>query len=288
MAKEFELLPPQNFIQLIQIRIQELEKALKQKQTLLKHAPDGRVRIVQNNGSLQFYQRNNKSDLQGKYLPRSQEKLARALIQKDYDQKAVAALANELEYLKKILQNYDKNSATAAYEHLTKTRQSLIEPLTLSDSDYAEKWLSVEYKHKGFDPQQTQLFTDNNERVRSKSEVLIANALKSNGVPYRYEFPVVLNKSGKSSTNSKYCDDLDLCTFYPDFYCLNLRTRQEYIWEHFGLMNDSDYANNAAGKILLYHLNGYFPGKNLITTMETTIHPLSSMNIKQIINEYLK
>ena len=246
------------------------------------------MRIVQNNGNFQFYLRENKSDLQGKYLPRSQEKLARVLIQKDYDIKSVAALVNELEYLRKILQNYNKNSASATYEHLTKTRQSLTEPLTLSDSAYAEKWLSVEYKHKGFDPQQTLLFTDNNERVRSKSEALIANALKSNGVPYRYEFPVVLNKIGKSSTHSKYCDDSDLCTFYPDFYCLNLRTRQEYIWEHFGLMNDSDYANNAAGKIVLYQSNGYFPGKNLITTMETRVHSLSSMNIKQIINEYLK
>ena len=288
MPKEFELLPPQNFIQLIEIRIQELEKALKQKQTSVKQAPDGRVRIVQNNGSFQYYFRENKTDLQGKYLPRSQEKLARALIQKDYDQKAVVALSDELVYLKKILLNYNKNSAAAVYENLTKTRQSLIEPLTLSESQYAEKWLSVDYKHKGFDMQKTPLYTDNNERVRSKSEVLIANALKSNGVPYRYEFPVVINKTGKTSKNSKYNDDSNLCTFYPDFYCLNLRTRQEYIWEHFGLMNDSDYSSQAAEKIMLYQPNGYFPGKNLIITMETPSCPLLSKAINRIIETYLK
>ena len=288
MPKEFESLPPQKFITLIENRIQELEKALKQKQIALKHAPEGNVRIVKNKGSFQFYLRESKSDLQGKYLPRSQEKFALALIQKDYDQKAAAALFNELKYLKKLLQNYNKNSVAAAYENLTKTRQSLIEPLTLSETQYAEKWLSVEYKHKGYDSQHTPLFTDNNERVRSKSEVLIANALKSNGVPYRYEFPVVINKTGKTSTNSKYYDDSDLCTFYPDFYCLNLRTRQEFIWEHFGLMNDSDYASQASEKIMLYHANGYYPGINLIITMETLLSPLSSKAINRIIETYLK
>ena len=288
MAKEFESLPPQRFIPLIESRIEELEKALKQKQTSLKREPDGSVRIVQNKGSLQFYLRENKSDLQGKYLPRSQEKLARVLIQKDYDQKAAAALSDEIEYLKKILLNYNKNSASAAYEKLSKTRQTLVEPLTLSDTQYAEKWLSVEYRHKGFDSQQSPLYTDNNESVRSKSEVLIANALKANAVPYRYEFPIVINKNGKSYAYKKYNDDDELYTFYPDFYCLNLRTRQEYIWEHFGLMNDSEYSSQAAEKIMLYQSNGYFPGKNLIITMETTSCPLSSKIIKQIIQTYLK
>ena len=287
MPREIESLPPQKFIELIENRIQELEKALKQKQTSLKHAPEGSVRIVQNKGCFQFYLRKGKSDLQGKYMPRSHEKVARALIQKEYDLKAVFALTKELEYLKKLAKNYNKNSAATAYENLTETRQRLIEPLTLSDTQDVEKWLHIEYRHKGFDAQQVQLFTDNNERVRSKSEVLIANALKANNIPYRYEFPIIINRTAGSGVSDIHNEE-DLCTFYPDFYCLNLRTRQEYIWEHYGLMNDSDYAIQAADKIMLYQANGYFPGKNLIITMETTNSPLSSKAIKQIIEIYLK
>ncbi len=287
MAKEIETLPPQNFIQLIEIRIKELKKALKLKQYSIKHSLEGSVRIVRNKGTLQFYLRESKSDLQGKYLPRSQKKLARTLIQKDYDQKAVSSLTKELEYLKKIAQNYNENSSAIAYENLPKTRQLIIEPLTLSDSQYAEKWLSIEYRHKGFDPQQAQLFTDNNERVRSKSEVLIANALKANGIPYRYEFPIVINRAAGSGAPASH-DDEYFCSFYPDFYCLNLRTRHEFIWEHFGLMNDSAYASQTAEKIMLYQANGYFPGKNLIISMETTEHPLSSKDIKRMIDTYLK
>ena len=47
-------------------------------------------------------------------------------------------------------------------------------------------------------------------------------------IPYRYEFPLTL-KDGN--------------IYHPDFLCLNVRTRQEYIWEHFGLMDNPDYAD---------------------------------------------
>ena len=111
----------------------------------------------------------------------------------------------------------------------------------------------------------------------SKSEVIIANALKSHDVPYRYEYPLVLEVA-----------DEDHREFHPDFYCLNLRTRQEYAWEHFGMMDDAEYAERAVQKLSLYSTNGYFPGKNLIITMESKSAPLSSQEINRIINEYLK
>lgn len=113
--------------------------------------------------------------------------------------------------------------------------------------------------------------------MRSKSEVIIANALKSHDVPYRYEYPIVLEVA-----------DEDHREFYPNFYCLNLRTRQEYVWEHFGMMDDAEYAERAVQKMSLYSANGYFPGKNLIITMESKSAPLSSQEINRIINEYLK
>ena len=57
----------------------------------------------------------------------------------------------------------------------------------LSDAEYVTKWLAVEYRHKAFNPDTPPLFTENGERVRSKSEVIIAETLRGNGVPYRYE-----------------------------------------------------------------------------------------------------
>ena len=76
-------------------------------------------------------------------------------------------------------------------------------------------------------------------------------------------------------------------TIYPDFHCLNVRTRNEYYWEHFGLMDDPDYSKNAAGKLRLYTENGILPGRNLIITMETKTEPLSTKTLEKLIENFL-
>ena len=83
--KKLELLSPSTFLPLIESRIAELEEVLKIKQFAVKKNPSGLVRIVRQKNYLQFYKRSSPTDAQGTYIPRSQEKLARALIQNDYD-----------------------------------------------------------------------------------------------------------------------------------------------------------------------------------------------------------
>ena len=171
-------------------------------------------------------------------------------------------------------------------KHLAELEQvlKLVTPLTLPDERFAKDWLATEYKKKQIPEDAPQLFTDNGEQVRSKSEVIIANSLKATGIPYRYEVPLTLNRRAEIAKTSR---SLALCTFHPDFYCLNLRTRKEFIWEHFGMMDDAEYAARAVERLLLYQQNGYLPGKNLIITIETSRVPFSSRAAKQIIEEYL-
>lgn len=283
MYKLKELLSPEQFIAPIHTRLTELEQAYKTKQLEVKRNPSGLIRIVKNHGQLQFYKRKSKSDLQGTYMPRSQNQLACKLIQADYDKKALTAIKAEITLLKSFLIKYQTNNTSHHFTTLPDTRQQIVTPLTLSDSQYAENWLSEKYPRKEIPQDIPKLFTDNKEQVRSKAEVLIANALKATGIPYRYEFPIKINlKAGDSSQVPV------IQTFHPDFYCLNLRTREEYIWEHFGMMDDAEYSTRAAEKIILYQQNGYFPGKNLIITMETSKTKPSSIELNQIIQEYLK
>ncbi len=215
-------------------------------------------------------------------MPRSQEKLARSLIQNDYDQKSIPAIQAEIKELKDFIKAYKEKCSDTVYQKLASTRQEVVTPLTLNDESYAAAWLKVEYRHKKIPEEAPQLFTDNNEQVRSKSEVIIANALKAAGVPYRYEFPLLVDRKAVDFY------DKDICQLHPDFYCLNLRTRQEFAWEHFGMMDDPEYAARATEKLELYAENGFFPGKNLIITMETSAKPLSSKLLKSVIKTYLK
>ena len=283
MYKLKELLSPVQFIAPIHTRLSELEQAYKTKQTAVKGNPTGLIRIVKNHGQVQFYKRKSKSDLQGTYMPRSQNQLAHKLIQADYDKKALAAIKEEISFLKFFLTKYQTNNTNHYFTTLPDTRQKIVTPLTLTDSQYAELWLSEKYPKKEIPPDIPKLFTDNKEQVRSKAEVLIANALKAAGVPYRYEFPVKLNLNAELPSHAE-----DIQTFHPDFYCLNLRTRKEYIWEHLGMMDDADYSTRAAEKLQLYQQNGYFPGKNLLITMETSKIKTSSIELSQIIQEFLK
>ena len=54
------------------------------------------------------------------------------------------------------------------------------------------------------------------------------------------------------------------------------------------MMDDPEYAARATEKLELYAENGFFPGKNLIITMETSAKPLSSKLLKSLIKTYLK
>ena len=282
IIKKLESLKPAIFLPQIETRIKELEEELKVKQFAVKKNPSGLVRIVRRGKSLMFYNRSSPSDAQGTYMPRSQEKLAHTLIQNDYDKKTIPAIEAEIKELKDFLKAYKEKCSDTVYQRLASTRREVVTPLTLDDEQYAATWLKVEYRHKKFAEDAPPLFTDNNEQVRSKSEVIIANALKAAGVPYRYEFPLLMDRNPEVEV------DTDFCHLHPDFYCLNLRTRQEFAWEHFGMMDDPEYAAHAAEKLGLYAENGFFPGKNLIITMETSAKPLSSKLLKSVIQTYLK
>lgn len=174
------------------------------------------------------------------------------------------------------------------YEKLCPARQALITPVTLTHEQYIAQWKSVTWQGHSFSPDTPIYDTANKEQVLSKSEVIIAETLLRHGIPYRYEYPLVLKKGGFSleHTDHKHAPSIKTIKLYPDFLCLNVHTRQEYIWEHFGLMDDPDYARNVAAKLRLYAKNGIFPGHNLIITMESKNDPLSTSTIDMTIKEY--
>ena len=113
-------------------------------------------------------------------------------------------------------------------------RKILIDPIWLPDDEFRERWEAQKGEALAFRADdESSFYTDKGERVRSKSEVIIANALHRNKIPYRYEYPLQLS-NGK--------------IVYPDFTVLNLKTRKEYIWEHFGMLDDPHYRETMLNK----------------------------------------
>ena len=288
MGRKIEDLPPlsQQIYELLTQRTSDLLNLIKIKEHALKNAPAGSVRIVhRRNKVLQFYRKTDPGDYQGIYMPREEDGLARSLVQKDYDQRTLEKAKDELRLIQSFQTSLQKKSTDTAYAALDETRKILVIPATLTDAQYAELWQKQPYRKTKKYEENQKLTTDNGELVRSKSEVIIANLLKSNNVPYRYEFPLVIVRTDNGEVDD---GSEDYCEFHPDFYCLNVRTRQEFVWEHFGMMDDSEYAERAVEKLSLYSANGYFPGKNLIITMESKNSQIKSHEINRVIKEYLK
>ncbi|MBR5933523.1 MAG: hypothetical protein IK002_05990 [Treponema sp.] len=236
----------------------------------LKTAPQGSIKIVRKGRRIELYHRTSKSDREGTYINKARLTLAKNLAQKDYDLRAAKIISKKIKLLTPLEKAYPNNELEQLYERYPQKVQQLIKPLTLSKQEYCRQWESVSYKGRPFDEKAPPYITDKGERVRSKSELIIANALFHSKVPYRYEYPILIKGAGE---------------FHPDFLCLNPHTGNEILWEHFGIMDDVTYRNNAISKLAKYSEAGFVPGKNFIYTMETNTTPLNSRFVKKIILE---
>lgn len=105
--------------------------------------------------------------------------------------------------------------------------------------------------------------------VRSKSEVLIADALFDAGVQYRYE--AVIKGQGWQH--------------YPDYTILHPATREIVLWEHLGRMDDEKYVRKQFYKLIHYAETGFTLNNNLIMTLESGRHPLTPGVVKGAMTE---
>jgi len=118
-------------------------------------------------------------------------------------------------------------------------------------------------------PEQLIYLTRSGILVRSKSERTIADILDQNGIPYRYEAEFAFRGGIKS----------------PDFTINRPYDGKLFLWEHFGLIEQEDYRQNANKKLDFYNRHGFYPFKNLICTYEEDLQ--DPTHIQAIIDVFL-
>ncbi len=274
---DVDLLKPREIGLELEERLFELNQALPKVKRRLENAPPGHLKLSRKKNHTEFYYITQRGASRGTYIAKKDRALAAKLAQKEYDRRLLTELPKEIRALENFLrQTSHLSHLQKIYDSLCPERRGLTTPLTLTEEQYAAQWKAVSWKGRGFADDDKKLLTANGESVRSKSEVIIADTLHRMGIPYRYEFPL---KIKKSLTETR--------TFYPDFLCLNLRTRQEFYWEHFGLMDEAEYSTNAVGKINLYAANGIILGQNLIISMEAKNCELDTEYLEKIIQKFL-
>ena len=249
-----------------------LEKILQKTSEQLKDAPPGKLRLSSSNECVQYYYCVPGGRKNGQYLPREKKKLAYRLAQKSYDEKIIKLAEKRLSQIRKITEDYDEGEIEKIFLAEHPERQKLIEPVEPVWEQQLSRWAAEDYKRKGFQEDMPVILTEKGERVRSKSEKILADYFYRNGILYKYECPLYLKRFG---------------TVHPDFTFLSRKTKQEIYWEHDGKMDDPVYAQNAIRKIQAYQENDIHPGERLILTFETSKILLNTRLVERLVRRHL-
>ena len=242
---------------MINDRILSLERIIDKAKAFIDQAPEGTLRVSSSKRGIQYYRRSNGRKDGGTYIKTAQIDLAKALAQKEYFTELLKVAEKEL----RVLKRYDQTEALAqVYRRMPEGRRALVRPVCIPREDYADRWQALTYTRKPIDDDFPEYYTNRGERVRSKSEILIANKLNELNLNYHYEKPLKLS---------------DGSVIYPDFTVLHSKTNATLYLEHFGKMDDVAYVETNLRRIDRYIDSAIYPGTQLFITYETGAVPLN-------------
>lgn len=238
-----------------------LESLISQAESALAKRPLGRLTVQQAHGNPQYIYRPSPNTRQ--YIRKTNLLFVQSLAQKEYEESFLRAAERQRKELLKAeprSASFMYHALAAPYEKLSPERKNLVTPYVLPDAEYLQAFLNTPYEHKGFDKDFPVIETENGERVRSKSEKIIADRLRALGIPYLYEYPLILSRIGK---------------VHPDFTLLDIRERILVLLEHFGQMLDPGYVAWNMDKVESYIAAGFIPGNTFLFTFEGGSHVLN-------------
>ena len=213
------------------------------------------------------------------YLPKRNRALAKELAVNSFYEKKLSLLDHEAAAIRSYIKKHDRSAdGCSVLSQLSPGIQELLSETPLlsnghSDSIASETltaWQNAPFKSNPFHPESVVVPVNAHLKVRSKSEAFIASALIDNAIPFRYESPVILGAT----------------TYYPDFSIRHPDTGAFFYWEHFGLMDRTDYINHSISKLRIFCENGLIPMVNLIITSETAAAPLDMSLVMALIDHY--
>ena len=252
----------------IKNRIVEINQELKNIETLRSQFPKGDLICAKNDTRYKWYLRNHGKS---QYITRNKKEFAEELALKKYYESKQKDLQCELEAC-------EAYAGVAMVKDANRTEKILLHPeyerllsgKFISCNRELTEWSNAEYEKNQNHPENLIIKGTQGKMLRSKSEAIIDRILFSSGIPFRYEEKLVLHST----------------VMYPDFTIRHPKTGRFYYWEHFGMMDNTEYIKHACKKINIYCENGIIPSVELILTYETQKHPFSIDEAERIIKQY--
>ena len=247
-----------------------LSRTIKELDKKIEHLPDGRIYVRNRNGRPYFYSYEKKTGM--KYLSKEDNRIIKDFIQKDYLKSVRHAAEKEYTALKRMRDIYPDTLAEDIFDQLPAELKQYAKPVVPADGEYVRQWMNKPYEHPGFKNDMPVYITLRGERVRSKSEMIIADRLWANGIPYKYECPLRIGD----------------WIIHPDFTILRLSDRKIIYHEHCGMMDNQDYKEDMVERVNGYNLAGIFLGDRLFLSFESSKTPLDVRVIDNLINTHFK
>ena len=251
--------------------LQRMEQLEKIKKGLEKRLQEGQIRKVECRnirGHYRYY-------LDQKYVKKEEVKSIKRLVEQEYYAKMLPEIEKQIANLKEALRNIDERKLEKIYNDMHAGKRKMITSGILSREEKIRRFEEETYESKPIDDDRTEIYTNKGERVRSKSEKIIADHFERRGILYRYEKPLYLMVDGQRKP------------FYPDFTVMNKRTTKILYVEHFGMLDDSVYYNGTLRKLDVYEKNDILIGRDLLVFHETGKRVLNVKSIDKYIDEYM-
>lgn len=259
-----------NISQDLKTRIELLSRSICDIEKKIEGLPEGRIKVKHLNNKDYYYHAGILP--KEKYLSPQDSALISDLVQKDYLKHVLRQIKLELSAIEKMQKLYPETIAEDVFDTLSDARKQYARPINICDDSYAEKWMATPYRRKPFKKDAPEFYTIKGERVRSKSEVIIADRLRAKGIPYRYECPLKVGNR----------------IIHPDFTILRMSDRKILYHEHCGKMNDPQYTEDLILRAKDYNRTGIILGDRLFYTFESETTPLDMTILDNIISQHYR
>jgi len=244
-----------------------LARKIKQLQEEISLLPSGELQICRN-GKYTKWRISYGSKVE--CIPKRNYEMAQKMAKKKYLSYELEESKQELAALNAYISDLESIKAQSKLFSTNLQYIELLPDIYMKHFGKHEEWVIGPYKANEKHPEGLIHVCNAGKFLRSKSEVIIANALYDNRIPFRYEETLELGD----------------IVIHPDFTILHPATDNVLYWEHFGMMEDEKYINIWEQKMRLYIQNGIIPGIRLICTYETKEHPINSLQVQKIINNF--
>lgn len=226
--------------------------------------PKGSLRVSIGGKVVRYYYC--KGNSQGIYISKKNCKFASDLARREKNEDAIERASGALTVLIPAQNYFETNDWRDAGSRMHPEKIKLAEDEAVTVMEKARKWEKEPYeKYEDFD---SPYITKKGENVRSKSELIIANILYDNGIPYHYE-QILHLRNGRH--------------IVPDFTIFDIKNERIVYLEHFGMLSDEQYSRATVNKMNMYTENGYVMNKDLFCTFESDTFRLPTLCVEKFL-----